>query len=153
MRYVNPILNICRWFNKAKPAATLEDLNTQLGVHFEEVTEMLVTLHTEDSDVHKAIDEACEAMNKLSQLLKTQTVPVTIKTETRAEFLDSICDQIVTAVGVGVYAKMNVAGGLDEVSESNDSKFDPITGLPILNEHGKIMKGPAYRQADLTAFI
>lgn len=38
----------------------------------------------------------------------------------------------------------------DAVHASNMSKLDPQTGAPVLREDGKILKGPAYRDADLS---
>jgi hypothetical protein len=67
----------------------------------------------------------------------------------REEFLDSIADQIVTGVGVGHCAKMQVAEAVRRVNTSNWSKFDN-DGNPIFNENGKISKGPNYTPPDLT---
>ena len=147
------VARIARWFKKAKPEPTPVDFNTQLGVHFEEIGEMLENLRANDLITYNILVRTHIVVTQLAQHLKEHPDPVYIETEDRSDFLDSICDQIVTAVGVGVFAYMDVTGGLSEVSDSNDSKFDPATGLPILNEHGKIMKGPAYRKADLAPFI
>jgi len=63
----------------------------------------------------------------------------------RKEFLDSIADQIVTAVGVGHCAGMKTSDAVDAVSRSNWSKFND-EGFPIFNEHGKVTKGPNYKR-------
>lgn len=38
----------------------------------------------------------------------------------------------------------------DEVHASNMSKLDPETGHPVLRDDGKILKGPAYKAANLS---
>ena len=48
--------------------------------------------------------------------------------------------------------EMHITNAIDEVNKSNWSKFDSA-GQPIFNEHGKIMKGPNYREPDLSAFV
>jgi hypothetical protein len=78
---------------------------------------------------------------------------VYVLAENRSEFLDSLADQIVTSVGCGTLIHMDITGAIEEVARSNDSKFDPATGEPIFNEHGKIMKGPAYTPPSLARFV
>ena len=70
----------------------------------------------------------------------------------REEFLDGICDQIVTATGVGFMAKMNVAGGFGEVNRSNASKFGE-NGEPIFDPNLKLIKGPNYFKPNLKQYI
>ena len=146
------VARISRWFKKAKPEPSFNDFTTQLGVHFEEISEMISTFKGTDRLTQSMLTAALVANHSLALHLKAAKGEVLL-IEDRTELLDSLCDQIVTAVGVGVFGHMDVTGALCEVSDSNDSKFDPATGLPILNEHGKIMKGPAYRKADLAPFI
>lgn len=145
---------ICQWFKRAKPTPTLSDVNTQMGVHFEEVAEMLDTLTGQTPKTTELIIEAREAVSALADHLKTNDVAATVRNSDRVDFLDSLCDQIVTAVGSGVVFHMDVTAALDEVSASNNSKFDPDTGDPILHpQTRKIMKGPAYFKANLNPFV
>jgi predicted HAD superfamily Cof-like phosphohydrolase len=69
----------------------------------------------------------------------------------RKALLDSLCDQIVTAVGVAHMFGMDISGALSEVNRSNWSKF--VEGKPVFNEHGKIAKGPNYTPPDLARFV
>lgn len=147
------IARISRWFKKAKPAPDRNDITTQLGVHFEEVGEMLDELTPRTEFASDLLRNANESIKALAEYCKSTEDRYYVTTEDRQNFLDALCDQIVTAVGSGVLLQMDVTGGIEEVSDSNDSKFDPATGLPILNEHGKIMKGSAYRKANLTPFV
>ncbi|MNL46424.1 hypothetical protein D3C87_1691330 [compost metagenome] len=66
--------------------------------------------------------------------------------------LDSICDQIVTGTGVAHTLDYDIVGAMTEVNRSNFSKFDDA-GLPIYNEQGKVMKGPNYSPAELSAYL
>lgn len=102
---------------------------------------MLESLHQTE-----AIQEARRAVGYLADLWKAGDHFVHIKD--REGFLDSLADQIVTAVGVGHCANMDVTEACLRVNESNWSKFDAL-GYPIFNEHGKIAKGPHYVQPDL----
>jgi hypothetical protein len=79
--------------------------------------------------------EALEALTRLGILTAIQA-------------LDSLADQIVTAVGVGVCAKMDMNAAVTEVNESNWSKFN-YKGYPEFDEHGKIKKGERYRKPAL----
>lgn len=135
---LNSILN---WFKTAKPEPTLRDKCTQLGAHFEEVSEMLRAcnnvyddiVHTSKlyySDYYSADDIACVD---------------------REELLDSLCDQIVTAIGVGHMFGMDILGALVEVDASNWSKFED--GKPLFDSKGKITKGRNYRAPELRKFM
>jgi len=135
------------WHKRARPDPTAENFNVQLGCHMEEIAEMLVTLTGETHLAQEALDEARAAVKALSRLLKTHQVAARIKD--REGFLDSLADQIVTAVGVGYCAGMDVPSALSRVNESNWSKFDD-EGQPIFNAAGKIAKGPNYKEPDLS---
>ena len=137
--------SIALWHKRARPKPTADDLRVQIGCHLEEVVEMLDALHF-TQDWGYLIDE----LENLANLLKKGNTDVTISDKTA--LLDAIADQIVTAVGVGHCAGMDVVGGVDEVNLSNWSKFDQF-GNPVFNEHGKIAKSEFYRKPDLKKFI
>lgn len=147
------IARITRWFRKAKPFPQGNDVTTQMGVHFEEVAEMLDAITAQSPQGRQLLIDAREAMSALGDHAKATEVDLFVDGKDRIEFLDALCDQIVTATGCGTLLHMDVTGGIEDVSRSNDSKFDPATGLPILNENGKIMKGPAYRPPSLASFV
>lgn len=69
----------------------------------------------------------------------------------KIELLDSLCDQIVTAVGVAHMLGMDIEGALKEVNDSNMSKFED--GKAVFNENGKIKKGKHYRKPNLASFV
>ena len=66
----------------------------------------------------------------------------------RKELCDGLADVIVTAVGVGHCANMNVPVALERVDTSNWSKC--VNGEFIRNEQGKITKPVQYVSPDLT---
>jgi len=66
----------------------------------------------------------------------------------RKDLLDSLADQIVTAVGVGHCAKMNVPEAVERVDASNWTKY--VDGQPVFDDNGKVKKGPNYQKPDLT---
>lgn len=143
----NEIQTIVKWFSDAKPNPTIEDACVQIGCHYEEVAEMI--------DVFG--DDEVSDINYLSSCYKTkeknylECIPVT--KDAKIELLDSLCDQIVTAVGVAHMLDMDIIGALNEVIASNDSKRMP-DGSFQLDENGKITKeSPNFFQPDLSKFI
>ena len=141
---MNEVNRILEWFKTAKPEPTVEDACVQVGCHYEEVEEMQEALSNFDyTDV-------------LSTAYKSKHHYVlerieNLKEEKKIELLDSLCDQIVTAIGVGYMLNMDIAGALDEVIASNHSKF--IDGKAVFNEQGKIAKGKNYFEPKLGKFI
>ena len=131
------------WFERALPATCAENFTarkqmTQIGVHFEEVSEMLNSLGIRSAEIEDLASDfkaGCPPNFEVN----------------RTELLDALCDQIVTAVGVAHLFGMNIAGALAEVNSSNWSKFDD-KGMPIFDLNGKIKKGPNYKKPDLRGF-
>jgi len=134
------------WHKRARPEPDEKAFNVQLGCHLEEIVEMLVSLET-NREAEFLLWKITYDLHTLSTELKEGKV--TMKLRDRLEFLDSLADQVVTAIGAGYCAGMKVPEAIDEVNNSNWSKFDQETGLPIFNEHGKIIKGVAYKAPDL----
>jgi hypothetical protein len=137
------IENIHKWFAEAVPTPTDKSKLVQLGVHFEEVAEMLRALPFAD-------DLTAEYLETLSSRLKT-TQPFAELNPDRKELLDALCDQIVTAIGVAYMFNLDIVDGLKEVNDSNWSKFE--NGKAVFDENGKIKKGAGYFKPDLSKFV
>ena len=135
---------VSMWHQRARPDPQPVHLNIQTGCHFEEVMEMVAVMTGDDEYSSLMLDRLHTALTVVSLGLKQGTIKYHIKPEDRKEYLDGLCDQIVTATGVGHCAKMDVVEGVRRVNTSNWSKYD-TDGKPIFNEHGKIIKGPNYK--------
>jgi hypothetical protein len=135
------------WHRRARPKPTEADFNVQLGCHLEEVVEMFDTLDfTNEEGIEYEVRATRVALNALARMLKNGELLANITD--RKEFLDSLADQVVTAVGVGYCAGMKTASAITAVNRSNYSKFDK-NGYPIFNKQGKIAKGPDYAPPNL----
>lgn len=126
------------WHRRARPEPTSRELDVQLGCHVEEFVEMLACVKL-DSGWNNLRYELTLLADRLKSGQENAVV------HDRKEFLDSLADQIVTAVGVGHCAGMKTSDAVDAVSRSNWSKFND-EGFPVFNEHGKIAKGPNYKR-------
>lgn len=142
--------SIANWFNIAKPEATEKDWQVQIGVHFEEVSEMVESLRGVDTLTQLMLDQAQAALHGLALHLKASKGEVAF-IASREEFLDACCDQVVTAIGSAQYADMDISRAVTHVDMSNWSKF--VDGEAVLDENGKIAKGPDYFAPDLTPYI
>ena len=146
------LLDTKTWFNKARPHKTVSNFSAQLGVHFEEVSEMVEALDPQDEQSSILLAAAFTALTSLSAHLKNNHGSIVVQPENALLMLDSICDQIVTGTGVAHTLDYDIVGAMTEVNRSNFSKFDEA-GLPIYNEQGKVMKGPNYSVAELSAYL
>lgn len=145
----NPLADTRNWFSKAVPKPTSQNVSVQIGVHFEEVAEMIDEIQTDSAATSMFLEQAQDALQGLANHLKTVRPELRIKN--RVAFLDSICDQLVTATGSAYMLHMDPVGGLIEVNESNYSKF--VEGEPLFDDNKKIKKGPNYRKPDLSLFV
>jgi predicted HAD superfamily Cof-like phosphohydrolase len=135
------INSIKAWFVEAVPVPTERNKAVQLGVHLEEVGEMLL-----------ACDEGIKShlLDQWGHELKTGEAVIADNID-RVELLDSLCDQIVTAIGVAHMFGMDIAGALNEVDESNWSKF--LNGVAQFDANGKIAKAASYVKPNLSPFM
>ena len=143
------ITQTTRWFELAHADQGHQKRTVQLGVHFEEVGEMLAALKSGDFDTSVLLDEAQIAMETLAAHLKQNSKTVHINAE-RVLLLDSLCDQAVTAAGVAYDFGFKFPQALREVNRSNFSKF--VNGAPVFDENGKIKKGPDYSPPNLISY-
>lgn len=147
-------MNNIKWFKTAKPNPTNKDFNVQLGVHFEEIAEMVEELQFRDTELplyERTLQAALLAMLKaVAQELKSGRMTASV--ENPVEFLDSLVDQTVTADGVAYMAGYDMEGAKDEVLRSNWSKFD-ANGNALFDGNGKIIKGPNYFKPDLQKYV
>ena len=139
------IASINAWHQAARPEPTEADLRVQIGVHVEEFAEFLDSLIGLNLDGETALSGARALMHLLADRIKSGQYDVTIGN--RAAALDAICDQIVTAEGVGHCAKFHTVAATIEVDRSNWSKF--VNTHPLRDENGKIIKGPNYTPPNL----
>lgn len=144
------INEILKWFKKAVPEPTIENACVQIGCHYEEVGEMATALSDQVVfDISKTAE--LYKSKEVSHLISVEEVKLGLGDSDKCELLDSLCDQIVTAVGVAHMLGMDIEGALDEVNRSNWSKFE--NGSPVFDDNGKIKKGASYFKPDLTRFI
>lgn len=150
------IHQIKRWFTKAVPSPENINITTQIGVHLEEVAEMLEPLRdaAANQETTDQMNFFIEVINHAQKRFKShhESFKFDMRFVDRKDLLDSLCDQIVTAVGIAHMYELDIEGALQEVANSNDSKFD-AGGRPIFNESRKIMKGPNYFAPDLSKFV
>lgn len=146
---MNTIDNIQTWHSRARPLPDAKAFNVQLGCHIEEFVEMLESLHFTDPHFGTSAGGDIPLLTELGKMADALKDGVcSVEVVDRQEFLDSLADQIVTAVGTGYCAGMQTAEATRRVDESNWSKF--VDGQPVFDENGKIAKPPTYRKPDLT---
>lgn len=134
------VREITQWFEKAVPNPTEKNKAVQFGCHLEEVAEMLV--ESGDNSLSDKVSLRATDYKKGQRDLHI---------EDKEKLLDALCDQIVTALGVGYMMGFDMLHALREVNRSNWSKFE--NGEPVFNENGKIMKGKDYTPPQLKPFI
>lgn len=146
--YVKPdsITDIADWFKKAKPEPTDKDRLTQIGCHYEEVSEMMVACHGDEHLASKTVDNCARGYKNFLEEIAFSAQP-----HDHIELLDALCDQIVTATGVAYMMGFDIEGALKEVIRSNNSKM--VDGKFEFDDNGKITKPTSYSKPDLTPFI
>ena len=146
----NGILDTKLWFEQAIPEPTGEHKRIQMGCHFEEFAEMLVSIGYENTPELESVESESNWWKGKSTTFTDKQDDMITHCDKDA-LLDSLVDQIVTAVGVGHMMSMDVLGALNEVNRSNFSKFE--NGKAVFDGNGKIRKGEHYSPPDLKPFI
>lgn len=143
------LLDTITWFRKARPDVTDQDRASQLGVHLEEIVEMLDAFGGR-GEALAALMATRRQLHDLAEKVKSGVYVLDVISPEL--LLDSLCDQNVTGTGVAYTHSYDFLGAMTEVNRSNFSKFD-LDGNPIRNEHGKIMKGLNYSKPDLLPYL
>lgn len=146
----NTLAEITTWHQRARPNPTDAAFNAQIGCHFEEILEMVEALRSSSPITTHCLKALEDNLVWLSMGLKRGELQVF--TQDRRGLLDSLADQVVTAVGVGHCANMDVTEACKVVNFSNWSKFG-TNGLPIFSEGGKVLKGNGYVAPDLSGLF
>jgi len=146
------VSKIVEWHRRARPTPDAQAFNVQLGCHLEEIVEMLDTLVFKDlsgqwyqQPIAGREMSVRAKLHRLATELKSGNVVGYI--EDREGFLDSLADQVVTVLGAGHCAGMDVEEAVKRVDDSNWTKY--VGGRPQFDENGKIKKGPDYKAPDL----
>lgn len=109
------IQKIIEWFKAAKPKPTEKDKSTQIGAHFEEVSEMMWTLSCNNiANKTYEVSEEFYASSAINKDIDGKCLELPENWE--IDLLDSLCDQIITAIGVGYMMGFDMVGALDEVN-------------------------------------
>lgn len=141
--------SIEQWFKAAVPNPTIESACIQAGCHFEEIYEMVDEIMRGSYLSKNLANRANDFKTKLPHNMKAVEL-IAESDKRKLALLDSLCDQIVTAVGLGYMLGFDMRGALQEVNRSNWSKF--VDGKPVFNENGKIAKGSGYMPPELGRF-
>lgn len=142
---MNTLASIKEWFEKAVPQPKIENQMMQIGCHFEEIKEMCHAMNLYCDDV------VTQELRFKTNCLSYKRGIENMDSKEKAAVLDALCDQIVTAVGVGYVLGFDMIGALAEVNASNWSKFQD--GRPVFDGSGKIAKGAGYFKPNLTEFL
>ena len=142
---MNTLESIKEWFEKAVPQPKIENQMMQIGCHFEEIKEMCHAMNLYCDDV------VTQELRFKTNCLSYRRGIENMDSKEKAAVLDALCDQIVTAVGVGYMLGFDMIGALAEINASNWSKFQD--GRPVFDGSGKIEKGVGYFKPNLTEFL
>ena len=147
-QFTDPLIETNVWIQKCLPTPQDKDFHTQFGVFCEEVTETLHELSVTNTETLLLLDSAEKAMRQLAQHLKGESGRIFVQESNRQDFLDGLCDVVVTAVTSSHTQGLNIVDAMCEVNRANFSKF--VDGKPIFDADGKVAKGPNYVKADLS---
>ena len=89
------------------------------------------------------LDLIKEELNELKEAMSNKNL---------LEVADALTDILYVTYGAGHAFGINLDKCFEEVQNSNMSKLDE-NGMPIYNEHGKVMKGPNYFKPNLSKFV
>ena len=103
------IERILNWFRTAKPQPSLHDAAVQIGCHYEEVAEMVEAVDEGGIDA-EAIADLAEHYKRLHTDIYAQEL-AELTPRNHEDLLDALCDQVFTAIGVGLHDGLRHRGG------------------------------------------
>lgn len=115
-------------FKVKTPITTKEELELQLGLITEEISELKAATYEELYVVRK------------------------VKDIDSIKALDAICDAVYVLIGLAEKLGMDIDGAFREVHRSNMTKLG-AKGQPLYRKDGKIMKGANYTAPNLYPYV
>lgn len=144
----NTLKEAILWAESAIEIPSEKHKSTQIGVHLEEFTEFLSELDVTEPIMKAYLYSAKHYLEQVAHHFK-RVGDVSIKNPILA--LDALCDNIQTAACVAHTHGYDLEGAMQEVVNSNFSKY--VDRIPIFDENMKIKKGPNYYKPNLEPFI
>lgn len=141
------LTSILTWFQTAVPHPSRDNFRVQSGCHLEEVGEMLQVMFDPLDPLTLDTVEAADEM-KAGKL--HPRYPGELTDSEKADLLDALCDQIVTAIGIAHMARFNIIGALNAVDQANWAKFPG--GKPQFDRNGKVEKPEGWEPANVVPF-
>lgn len=132
------------WFKAVNEGYPMDRTGAQFGCHLEEVAEMLEEVDTDDPDCRDKLLLAKTILEEVGKVFKAGKAKLYVKNHTK--FCDSLVDQRVTAMGVGVCSGYNMKDKGLRVTYANFTKF--VDSVPQYKDGGKVAKGPYFSDPD-----
>jgi hypothetical protein len=147
---------IIHWFDKTSPHSNEDHTHKKLAKHLEKISGMLISLKGvgRDYNTREQLSLSADVLNHIQRQIKAghNGIELILKDIDTIELLQSLCDQIITSIGVAHALNLDITGALSEVAECNISRFDE-EGNPIFNEQMNLVNGPGFIPANLTPYI
>ena len=121
--------------------SNFEKVNTFMTTYGQEVKES--ASFPDENIIKLRLKLIKEELEELEQALNDKNL---------LEVADALTDILYVTYGAGHSFGINLDACFKEVQRSNMSKLDE-DGKPILNEYGKVMKGPNFSKPNLKQFI
>ena len=144
------------FFETTYPAPESINITTQFGVFMENASGSLrpfrdISMNQETTDqitfFKDVLDHAEKRFKSHHEGFKLDLLHID-----REDLLASLCDQIISSIGVAHMLGMNIVDALQEVADSHDSKLDE-DGQPIFSSSSVLMNGQQYFKPNLSPYI
>jgi predicted HAD superfamily Cof-like phosphohydrolase len=125
---------------------SLPDKQRRLPVEFVDKLRMQLSLIKEEGD---EFNEALEEWVDLSARLST---PEDALTFTKKHVLKELGDLVYVCYQMAAFLGVDLDAAFDRIHQSNMSKLGE-DGKPIYRQDGKVLKGPNYKEPDLSGLV
>ena len=116
------IQSIIHRFKVTKPNPTKKDQATQVSLHFNEVVKMLMSLSCSYQELRQVSDDLYRSTDITHDSSGRE---LTLPDNWQEQMLNALCNQIVTAIGVGYMMGFDMEKALAEATHINDSTDQP----------------------------
>ena len=116
------IQSIVHRFKITEPNPTKKDQATQMSLYLNEVVKMLRTLSCGYQELRQVADDFCVSEDITHDSAGRE---LTLPDDWKEQMLNALCNQIVTAIGVGYMMGFDMEKALAESTHINDSTDQP----------------------------
>lgn len=107
-----------KFFEMAFPAPTSQNCHRQLGLHFEELHQMLKAINPKAKNAKFILELTNNMLHAMALFCRENNDAFEVLPENQEKFLDGLGGQLVTSIGIAHMLKLDIIKKFEEINQN-----------------------------------